>query len=140
MIISIVIRNIFLGFLSWLIPFTFSFFFYDRNGELLISYNLFKSIMLVFSSVDGCYLLYRHFKIIGNHYILNGFITGFSWFAINIIMDTIVLIPIMKTSFTNYFIEIGIRDTIILVMSITIGYLLEHKQLGTKKINNTKVL
>ena len=129
MILPLVIRNIFLGFLSWLIPFGVSFFFYDRNGELLVSYNLFKSIMLVVSAVDGCYLLYRHFKIINHNYILNGFITGFAWFAINIIMDSIVLLPKMNTSFFNYFIEIGIRDTIILVVSITIGYLLEHRNL-----------
>jgi hypothetical protein len=137
---SLIIRNIFFGFLSWLIPFGVAFFFYNRNGELLVSYDLFKSIMIVVGAIVGCYLLYRYFKILSNHYILNGFIIGFSWFAINIIMDSIVLIPMMKTTFINYFFSIGMRYTVILVMSITIGYLLEHKDLGTKMINHTKVL
>jgi hypothetical protein len=113
--------------LTWLIPFAVSFLFYKPDGELVISYDLFKSIMIVLASITGCYFLFRYFKIVESDFILNGLIVGFSWFIINIILDTIILIPIMKVSFSNYFMSIGLRYTVIPAISISMGYLLDKK-------------
>jgi len=41
------IRNILYGFLAWLIPFVTAFFFYSKEGGLVIDIFLFKSIMII---------------------------------------------------------------------------------------------
>lgn len=123
----LIIKNLLFGFFTWLIPFAVSFLFYKSGGELVISYDLFKSIMIVVASTGGCYFLYRYFMLANNDFIRNGVITGLSWFAINIILDVIILIPIMKVTFADYFMSIGLRYIVIPVISITMGCLLHKK-------------
>jgi hypothetical protein len=120
-------QNILLGFLSWLFPFAVSFLFYKPNGELLVPYGTFKSSIMVIGLICGCLLLIRYFKNIHTDYIKNGLIVGWSWFAINIVLDILLLLPIMKTNFMDYFLTIGLSYISIPVISITIGYLLERK-------------
>lgn len=124
---SLFVKNILLGFLSWLIPFVVSFLFYKPGGELVVPYATFKSVIMVIGVISGCYLLYRYFNYADNDFIGNGVVVGLSWFAINIILDTIILIPIMKTSFIEYFMSIGLSYISIPVISITMGYLLDKK-------------
>ncbi len=124
---SLFVKNILLGFLSWLIPFAVSFLFYKPGGELVVPYATFKSAIMVVGVITGCYLLYRYFNYADNDFIGNGVVVGLSWFAINIILDTIILIPIMKTSFIEYFMSIGLSYISIPVISITMGYLLDKK-------------
>ena len=40
------LRTTLLGLASWAIPFAVSFLFFDRNGELTIARELFKSCLL----------------------------------------------------------------------------------------------
>jgi len=125
---QMIIKNLWLGFLSWLIPFIISFLFYKPGGELLVPYATFKSIITVVGALSGCYLLYRYFKYVDNNFIRNGVIVGLTWFMINLILDAIILIPIMKTTFTNYFMTIGISYFSIPVISTTMGFLLDRKE------------
>ena len=104
---KLVTKNILFGFLSWLIPFTVSFLFYKPGGELIVPYSTFKSTIMVVGTLSGCYLLLRYFKLVDTDFIRNGVIVGLSWFAINIILDAVILIPIMKTTFADYFMSIG---------------------------------
>ncbi|MBL0048374.1 MAG: hypothetical protein IPP32_09810 [Bacteroidetes bacterium] len=124
---KLVIKNIFLGILSWLIPFAVSFLFYKPGGELVVPYATFKSTIMLVGVVSGCYLLYRYFKFVESDYLLQSIVVGFSWFAINIVLDTIVLIPMMKTTFVDYFLSIGLSYIGIPVISIAMGYLLKSK-------------
>lgn len=41
------------GFLTWLVPFVVSFFFYTQDGVLIIEEALFKSIMVVTGALTG---------------------------------------------------------------------------------------
>lgn len=77
--------------------------------------------------ISGCYLLFRYFKFVDSDYIKHAVIIGWSWFALNIILDTVVLIPIMKTTFADYFMSIGLSYFSIPIISITMGYLLNKK-------------
>jgi uncharacterized membrane protein YpjA len=120
-------RNILLGFLSWLIPFAVSFLLVKPGGEYVVPYATFKCIITVVGTLTGCYLFFRYFKTIEGDYLRNGIIVGLSWFIINVVLDTIVLIPMMKTTFENYFTTIGLGYIAIPVISITIGLLLEKK-------------
>ncbi|MFZ1676761.1 MAG: hypothetical protein WAT91_05780 [Saprospiraceae bacterium] len=124
---KIITKNILFGFLSWLIPFAVSFLFYKPGGELVVPYATFKSTIMVVGVISGCYLLYRYFKYVDSDFIRNSVIVGLSWFAINIILDALILIPIMKTSFTDYFMSIGLSYIGIIAISITMGYLLDRK-------------
>ena len=127
MINKILAKNLLPGFLSWLIPFLVSFLFYNPGGQLLVPYATFKSTIMLVGVISGCYLLFRYFLFVDGNYILNGVVVGFSWFAINIILDSIILIPMMKTSFTEYFISIGMSYFSIPTISILIGVLLSKK-------------
>ncbi|NOT35806.1 MAG: hypothetical protein HOP11_00340 [Saprospiraceae bacterium] len=123
---KLIIKNILLGFLSWLIPFAFSFLFYKPGGELVVPYATFKSIIMVIGVISGCYLLFRYFKFVDSDFIWNGVVVGLSWFVINIILDAAILIPIMKTTFAEYFMSIGLSYISIPAISVTIGYLLNR--------------
>lgn len=127
MLQKIIIKNTLLGFLSWLIPFVISFLFYKPGGELIVPYATFKTTIMVVGVLSGCYLLFRYFKFIDSDFVRNGVIVGLTWFAINIVLDTIILIPIMKTSFAEYFMSIGLGYFSIPITSITMGYLLHSK-------------
>jgi len=120
-------KNILLGVLSWLIPFAVSFLFYTQDGQLVVPYATFKSTIMVVGVISGCYLLYRYFKFVDSDFIKNGAIVGLFWFAINIILDVVILIPIMKTNFADYFMSIGLSYFSIPVISVTMGYLLQIK-------------
>ncbi len=124
---NLITKNILLGFLSWLIPFVVSFLFVKPGGEFIVPYPTFKSTIMVVGTMSGCYLFYRYFKLVENDFIRNGIIVGVSWFAINIILDALVLIPMMKTTFAEYFMSIGIGYFAIPTISIAMGFLLERK-------------
>lgn len=130
---KLVFKNIKLGFLSWLLPFALSFVFYKPSGELTISYDLFKSLMIVLGSITGCFLLFRYFKFVEKDFIKQGVLVGISWFLINIVLDTLILLPMMGESFSNYFSSIGLRYTVIPAISITMGYLLNRQTEMTER-------
>jgi uncharacterized membrane protein YpjA len=125
---QLVIKNIFLGFLSWLIPFAVSFLFYKPGGELMVPYATFKSAILIVGTISGCYLLFRYFKFVDGDFIKNGIIVGLSWLVLNILLDSIILIPMMKSTFPVYFMSIGMGYIAIPVISITMGYMLDKKR------------
>lgn len=124
---NIFYRIIWLGVLSWLIPFAISLLCYTPDGELKMEYSTFKSLMTISGTISGSYLLYHIFKLVNDAFILNGFFIGLSWFAINILLDSVVLIPIMKVPFPTYFMSIGLGYISIPAISVAMGYLLNRK-------------
>ena len=114
------------GFLTWLIPFVISFLFYSKDGQPVIDVFLFKSIMIVVGSGTGATLLVLYFKKIKEHYLKEGIIVGLLWFAINIILDLVVLVPMSDIEIGTYFAQIGLRYLVIPIMSVAIGYLLSR--------------
>lgn len=114
------------GFLTWLIPFVVSFFFYSKEGQPLIDIFLFKSIMIVVGSLTGASLLVLYFRGLKKDYLKEGVIVGLAWFAINIIMDLAVLVPMSGMSIGSYFAQIGLRYIIIPIMSTAMGYVADN--------------
>jgi len=119
--VHINLKVVLFGVLLWLIPFGMSFLFY-KEGQLMIDIYLFKSIMILIGSVTGATLLVLHFKTIEKNYLNEGIIVGLVWFAINIILDLVILVPMSGMSISTYFAQIGLRYLIIPTMSIAIGY------------------
>ncbi len=122
------LKNILFGFISWLIPFVASIFFYTKEGKLTIDVFLFKSIMIVVGSISASFLLIFYFKKINENYFKEGIIVGLTWFGINILLDLLVLIPMSKMQIPDYFAQIGLRYLVIPAMSITVGTALANKK------------
>ena len=116
------------GFLLWLIPFVVSFAFYDRSGTLQVSYDLFKSVMIVISSLMGCYLIYLYFKKTEDDFMKEGLLIGITWLVINLVLDLCVLVPLTKMEVPHYFASIGLRYLQIPMMCIMAGALLQFQK------------
>ncbi|MFZ5955147.1 MAG: hypothetical protein ACOYT4_01875 [Nanoarchaeota archaeon] len=128
------LKILFFGIMTWLVPFLAGFLFYSKAGKLMINELFFKSIMVVVGSLTGAILLFSYFKKIKADYLREGIIVGLVWFAINIVLDLIILVPMSKMSLINYFTQIGLEYLVIPIMSLLLGYSLEHKNDIQKKI------
>jgi hypothetical protein len=124
-----ILRLLILGFVMWLVPFLVSFGFFDRSGKVNINYDLFKSIMIVVSSLVGGYALIRHFRTINGNFLREAWLAGMVWLVLNLVLDLIILIPIAKMSYAEYFNSIGVRYLQIPVICIAAGTLLERKRI-----------
>ncbi len=122
------LKNVAYGFLSWLIPFVSSLFFYTKEGVLTIDVFLFKSIMIVVGSITAGFLLVSYFKNINLNYYKEGIVVGCTWFIINILLDLLILVQMSGMSVTDYFSQIGLRYIVIPVMTVTIGAALNNKK------------
>lgn len=118
------LKQLLFGFLTWLIPFVFSFLIWPLHDSML---SLFKSIMIVSGAITGVVFIVIYFKKISSGYLRDGITIGFIWLAINIILDLIVLVGLFKTPTKDYFIDIGIRYLMIPAITIGFGYILEFK-------------
>ena len=119
-------RNVGLGVLSWVIPFVVSFFCYTPDGELMMEYSTFKSIITVVGTASGSYLLYLFFKPVRMNFIFCGCVVGISWFVLNILLDSLILIPMMGVSFATYFMSVGLSYLSIPPLAIAMGFLLDR--------------
>ncbi len=117
-----ILKIVIFGFLTWIIPFVVSFFFYTPQGQLLMDVSLFKSLMIVVGSLTGALFLVLYFRKVEKNYLQEGITVGMLWFVLNILLDLIVLVPMTKISVETYFAQIGLRYLLIPIMSISIGY------------------
>jgi hypothetical protein len=113
-------RTAWLGFASWFIPFAASFLFFDRTGHMLIERPLFKSIMLIVGGVSGTWLLAIAFGRIVPSW-RTGLMLGGYWFAINLALDLLVLVPFTKMPLALYFSDIGLGYLLIPIIATAMG-------------------
>lgn len=116
-----------LGFLTWLIPFVFSFLFYNREGELLINFDVFKSVMVVVSISISMVFLIQYFKTVKGNFLRNGGYLGVIWFVMNLLLDIVFLLPLSGMPMQEYVNQIAIRYLAIPVIATGFGYMLEKK-------------
>jgi hypothetical protein len=122
-----IFRIVWMGLVIWLIPFVMAFGFYDRSGQLTVSYDLFKSLMIVISSIVGCFAIVRYFKDIQKDFMKEGWIIGVAWLLINWLLDVCILVPMAKMSLEEYVTAIGTRYLQIPVICAAVGMLLQFK-------------
>ncbi len=122
------LKNIFYGFLVWLIPFVAAFFFYTREGTLTIDRYFFKTIMIAVGSVSAAFLLISYFKKINTGYLKEGILVGVIWLGISILLDLLVLVQMFGMSISDYFTQIGLGYLAIPAMSIAVGTALANKK------------
>ena len=117
-------KAIFLGILMWVIPFVTSFLFFDMNTkQLIIDEHVFKSIMLLESSVLGVILIVYFFRSIKFSFFKEGLILGLLWFVINCLLDVILLLPMSKMALPVWFGQIGVRYLMAPIMGGAMGYM-----------------
>jgi hypothetical protein len=126
-----IFKIVWMGLVIWLIPFVMAFGFYDRSGQLTVSYGLFKSLMIVIFSIVGCFAIVRYFKDIQKDFVKEGWIIGVAWLLINWLLDVCILVPMAKMSLTEYGTAIGLGYLQIPVICAAVGMLL---QLKSKKL------
>lgn len=132
------VKLVFFGFLTWLVPFLVSFFFYDRSGVISVNPIHFKAVMIVVGTGIGLHLLTQYFKDIDKNYLFEGAKIGIIWFAINIFLDLLFLVPMAKMSYPDYFSQIGLEYVSIIFYGLAMGLVLERhtKEIVVRKYHN----
>jgi len=122
------VRIALLGAATWLIPFLLSLLFYTGEGKLVINIFLFKTIMIVVGSAVGAALLVLYFKEIEKNFLMEGIFVGVAWFAVNVVLDIAILLPMYGNNYGAYIAEIGLRYLMITAMAIAVGFALQNKK------------
>ena len=125
-------RRLIAGVLSWLVPFLAAVPFYGRNGTLTIDLALFKSIMIVVSSVTAAILIVWFFKSVSTSYTHEAVIIGFVWLVMNWALDAVVLVGILGMTVGDYITQIGIRYLMIPTIVIAAGVVADEATLRKK--------
>ena len=122
-------RTVALGLASWLLPFLVSFLFIDRAGQSLIPQPLFKSIMVVVGGGVGTALLAIAFRQV-TPTLRSGLALGLLWLCINLALDIVVLVPMMKVSVATYVQDVGLRYLLIPIIAAGIGLVAERERVA----------
>ena len=123
-------RTTLLGLMIWGIPFLTGFLFYNQSGELSVDIFLFKTVMLIVGAIGGAWAIILFFKKVEQSYLQESILAGLIWFAVNILLDIIILLPINGMGMEEYFVQIGLRYLSIPITVILCGYLLGKKELA----------
>lgn len=103
------------GAVIWLVPLLVSFGFYTPSGELITSYALFKSVMvLVLTSTTLAVNLVRPPRT-----FLPALVAAV-YLLINIVLDTLVLVPRMGLTAAAYVEQIGLVYLIIPSLTVVL--------------------
>ena len=114
------------GFLIWLIPFMVSFIIFPLRDS---NRPLFESIMPVILTLIVVIFSILYFKKVDIISIKEGFIIGFIWFIISLIIDLLLFIPSspMQMTLVDYMMDIGFTYLIIITIPLGFSYLIEGK-------------
>lgn len=117
-----------LGLLMWTVPFITSFFFFDVNTQAFtIDEHVFKSIMLLESSLLGVLVIAYYFRDLRSGLFREGLVLGTVIFLVNCIMDINLLLPMSKMPLDVWFGQIGARYLMAPIMAGAMGYMGDRK-------------
>jgi hypothetical protein len=99
-----------------------------KSGFLLqIDAYLIENILVVISAAVVAVLLVLYFRDVFNEFLRQGIMIGIPWLVINWALDMVIYLPLAQMDLPPYFTQGGIRYLTILIMTVTVGYLVEHK-------------
>jgi hypothetical protein len=113
-------RTTALGLISWIVPFAVSFLFVDRSGQFLIPQTLFKSLMVVIFGGLGTGLLVLAFRRVAPS-LRSGALLGCYWLGMNLVLDLVVLLPLIRMPVVDYAYDIGLRYLLIPIVGAGMG-------------------
>jgi len=100
------------GVVIWLIPLLMSFFFYTPEQELVTSYALFKSVMVVVLTLTV--VAVNYFRPIKT---MNPLIVAAVYTVISLLLDFIVVIPMTGLSIGAYIEQIALIYIVIFALT-----------------------
>ncbi len=118
------IRIVFWGFILWLTCFIIGFVVFPLHESDVF---LFKTIMIVASTIIGTLMFIHYFGKVESNFLSEGITIGIVWFVVNMVLDLIVLVGMLKTPLVEYLLGTGLRYINIPVMSSGIGFILSRK-------------
>ncbi|HOI14154.1 MAG TPA: hypothetical protein PLG75_09860 [Methanoculleus sp.] len=118
------------GILTWLLPFLLSVPLYSPEGVPLYDIFLIKSVLIVFSTALGTFLILVYFRGVRARFVREGALLGGAWLLINWGLDAVVLLPLSGMDAGTYMAQIGLRYLTIPIIALGIGYAAEHQRCG----------
>lgn len=118
-----VLRFLLLSFLTWLIPFVVSFPFFNREGQLVVNFWLFKAVMVGVLSMSA-FSLFRWFyrsTALPNRRWATCALIGLGAVAINIALDSLTVIPFTNMTAPQYAVQIASLYLLIIAASLYTG-------------------
>ncbi len=117
----IFLRVLGFGFLVWLVPFVIAFGFYTPDGKLQGDLFVFKTTMLLVGNGTGCFLLYLLIKRVPRPASGVFSLVGLVWLLENWALDFLILLPMSGLGIADYFVQIGLRYLVMVLISVTVG-------------------
>ena len=114
------------GILTWLLPFLLSVPLYSPEGVPLYDIFLIKSVLIVFSTALGTFLILVYFRGVRARFVREGALLGGAWLLINWGLDAVVLLPLSGMDAGTYMAQIGLRYLTIPIIALGIGYAAEQ--------------
>ena len=114
------------GVASWLVPFAVSVPFYGPDGQLSVELLAFKSVMILVGALVGAALLAAYVTRLDGHYLLGASVAGLTWFAINVLLDLLVLVGGLGMPLGEWTVGIGVRYLVIPIYAVAVGYVAER--------------
>ncbi|TGN18860.1 hypothetical protein [Leptospira idonii] len=123
-----ILRILGFGLIVWIIPMIVSMGFYSPEGKLTGDLFLFKTVMILVGNTTGCFLLFRLAKLKPESPKTFFTYTGLIWFLQNIGLDLLILIPMSGMSVPAYFVQIGLRYLVMIIIGATVGYSIQAQR------------
>lgn len=126
------------GIITWLVPFLLAFILLRSGSASPLDAYLVENLIVVISAavIAGLFILY--FKTVYNEFFRQSIIVGVSWLVINWVLDLVIYLPLSRMDIPMYLAQGGIRYLTILIMTATVGYLVELKVKHIMDVVNKK--
>jgi len=117
------LKKILLGFLIWAVPFFTSFFVWDMKNQVpLISMDWFNALMAFTWAIGFAIAACAYFKEVKKRPVLDGWITGVTWYIELLVLDLLILVIAFKMSILDYF-PMVLMYLNVIAISASIGYI-----------------
>lgn len=122
------------SFLTWLIPFLLSFLFFNKNRKLVVREMVFKTYMILIGGITTAFMLMLSFKeyIDSDDYSIQdidiglSLVIGFTFLAVNLLLDVFTIMKMAKQSFKDYMLLVGLRYVPMVAYSVAMGMIVNN--------------
>jgi hypothetical protein len=111
----------FKSIIIWIIPMVVSFGFYDQNGKLTGNFWVFKIVMVLTLLITTYFCFRKFYKTHSDWLQTSGIII-----AVNVILDIIILVGLLKMPFSDWFLQ---TLPMYLILITGVNYLLAKKHI-----------
>lgn len=118
------IRRIGLGIILWVIPYVSAIPLLGLSESNPVQFHM---IVGGVATLVASILIVYHFSSITGNYLKEAFLLAATWLIVNWLLDFVALLPFTGQSIPEYFVDMGLGYTMMMLPIIVVGYLLEKK-------------